>query len=144
MWCKCVLYLLPVYFLCFVRLFFFNFVKFDSHIYSDSPLDLKIKSHLVSDMFNLIGEWCLVTVREVFSHLRNIVPNVFFCQNLSSLKTSLACQTAPNSTQNLCHLSTNQIQGLNECWRLAWLFSPWLAAVVTLLALLDCTIVSLF
>ena len=34
----------------------FNFVKFDSHIYSDSPLDLKIKSHLVSDMFNLIGE----------------------------------------------------------------------------------------
>lgn len=158
MWCKCVLYLLPVYFLCFVRLFVFNFVKFDSHIYSDSPLDLKIKSHLVSDMFNLIGEWCLVTVREVFSHLRNIVPNVFFCQNLNSLKTSLACQTAPNSVtyllcyttrapiglENSCHLSTNQIQGLNECWWLAWFFSPWLAAVVTLLALLDCTIVVVY
>ena len=27
-----------------------------SLVYSDSPLDLKIKSHLVSDMFNLIGE----------------------------------------------------------------------------------------
>ena len=26
------------------------------HLFSDSPLDLKIKSHLVSDMFNLIGE----------------------------------------------------------------------------------------
>lgn len=109
-------------------------------------------------MFNLIGEWCLVTAREIFSHLRNIVPNVFFCQNLNSRKTSLACQTAPNSVtyllcyttrgpiglENSCHLSTNQIQGLNECWWLAWFFSPWLAAVVTLLALLDCTIVVVY
>ena len=26
------------------------------NLFSDSPLDLKIKSHLVSDMFNLIGK----------------------------------------------------------------------------------------
>ena len=37
-------------------------------VFSDSPLDLKIKSHLVSDMFNLTGKW-LTTAEQYFVHL---------------------------------------------------------------------------
>lgn len=54
----------------------FCFMPFNPCVYSDAPLDLKIKASMIADMFSLLGEWIVTTaaVRQVWIGAKGFIP----------------------------------------------------------------------